>query len=239
MINKSKQKIIIGNCDEKIKDKLKTLGFELLIVRDNENLSVQTKNHADLSVIKLPDGKVVVEKTQTELIAELKRENIEFDLTNSSLKMPYPNDTLLNFSIVGKFVIGNHNHIDSTLKQKIKQNNLIEIQTKQGYANCSIVSIAKNAIITDDENIAKITKANSIETLLISKGDVKLKGHDYGFIGGANGLIEENKVLFLGDIREHKDFEKIKVFLSLHGCEFDFIEDLKLTDIGSFIVVDV
>lgn len=32
--------------------------------------------------------------------------------------------------------------------------------------------------------------------LLISSGDIKLEGYDYGFIGGASGKISDNTVVF-------------------------------------------
>ena len=41
------------------------------------------------------------------------------------------------------------------------------------------------------------------EVLLISSGDIKLEGYDYGLIGGASGKISDNTVVFFGNAEMH------------------------------------
>lgn len=230
MINK----IICGNCDKKILDKLKSFGLEVLLIKDNLSVDPAIKNHADLSVIKISETEIIIEKTQEELIQKLEFLGYKVSRTASSLDKQYPSDVLLNFLIIGKFIIGNYNYADETLKQKIKEYKLTIINTNQGYARCSSLKVNDNALITDDESIEKAAKLSGIDTLLISKGDIKLNGHDYGFIGGASCNINQ-KILFFGELEKHKDSEKIKQFLSKHSCEYEYISGLDLTDIGSAI----
>ena len=96
--------------------------------------------------------------------------------------------------------------------------------------------MSDNAVITDDESIYKALCLNGVDTLLISKGDIVLNGHNYGFIGGASYKISESKVLFFGDITKHRDYKKIADFIEKHGCEIIFL-DFPLTDFGGIIPI--
>lgn len=229
--------VICGICDKKILDKLNLLGYEVILVQPNSNIDPATKNHADLSVIKLSDNEVIVEKTQTKLINYLKNEKHSVTITKSSLNKSYPKDTILNFLMIGNFIIGNIKNADESLTKKIKEKSLTPINVKQGYARCSSIAVNENALITDDKSIAKAATKHGIDTLLIQKGDVKLKGHNYGFIGGASCKLND-KILFFGDITKHKDYDLIASFFKKHKVKFDYISDLHLTDIGSAIVIN-
>ena len=59
--------------------------------------------------------------------------------------------------------------------------------------------------------------------LLISSGDIKLEGYDYGFIGGASGKISDNTVVFFGNAEMHPYYSSIrelclKIKLKLKYC---------------------
>ena len=94
----------------------------------------------------------------------------------------------------------------------------------------------ENSIITDDESVARRAVEKGLNCLLISKGDVSLDGHEYGFIGGASGKILKDEIIFFGDISKHRDYERIEAFIrerKMRIISFDF----PLTDFGGIIPI--
>lgn len=59
---------------------------------------------------------------------------------------------------------------------------------------------------------------------------------DYGFIGGATGLIDNNTLAVNGDINSHPDSEQIKLFCHKYNVDIISLKDDKLVDIGTIIV---
>ena len=113
---------------------------------------------------------------------------------------------------------------------------LSKLDIKQGYCKCSCLVINENALITDDKSIYNIALKNGVDCLLVSKGDVTLPGHNYGFIGGASGKISKTEVLFFGDVTKHRDYKKIADFIEKHGCKIISL-DFPLTDFGGIIPI--
>jgi hypothetical protein len=66
---------------------------------------------------------------------------------------------------------------------------------------------------------------------------IELKGLDYGFIGGASGLISPNLLAFAGDITAHPDFDKIEKFLFKNGINIKILDDGPLMDIGTITII--
>ena len=120
--------------------------------------------------------------------------------------------------------------------KSIRADNLKKINVRQGYCKCSCLNVSENAVITDDECIYKALCLNEIDALLISKGDITLNGHDYGFIGGASGKISKTDILFFGDVTKHRDYKKIAGFIEKHGCKIISL-DFPLTDFGGIIPI--
>jgi hypothetical protein len=77
--------------------------------------------------------------------------------------------------------------------------------------------VSENAVITADKNIARTAEAAGADALLISTAPekIRLDGYDYGFIGGASGMLEDT-VYFTGDISSHPDAERIAEFCKAH-----------------------
>ena len=109
------------------------------------------------------------------------------------------------------------------------------LNCKQGYTKCSVAPIRQNAVLTDDNSIAKALQKNGFDVLLLEKGDVLLQGFRYGFIGGCCTMLSPSEMLFLGDIRLHRNGDAIKAFLQNYGITPICIEKTPLTDIGSLI----
>lgn len=148
----------------------------------------------------------------------------------TELSTHYPLDIAYNVLIYKNHAFGKADYIDQVVKEELQKSNIKLVNVGQGYAKCS-ACICSEGVITADESIYKACCENDINALKITPGFVELKGYEYGFVGGASGVL--NGVLnFFGDIRNHPDYNKIKDF-----CDFDFIPDFPLTDIGTILCI--
>lgn len=146
----------------------------------------------------------------------------------------YPDDAAYNVASTGRFNIHNFKYTDKTILSEIKGE---KIFVTQGYSKCSLCIVDENSVITEDEGIAKALKRHNIDVLKISAGDVRLKGLDYGFLGGASGKIKKNVLAFAGDITSHRDYKKILEFCIKRNVKPISLCEGQLTDIGSIIPV--
>ena len=80
-------------------------------------------------------------------------------------------------------------------------------------------------------------KNNEIDCLLIPKGEIVLDGYNYGFIGGASVKLNNKEILFFGDFADNNTKQMIINFLLKYNMNALFIENKKLTDIGSAIIL--
>ena len=81
-------------------------------------------------------------------------------------------------------------------------------------------------------------KNDGVDVLVISSGNIVLEGYDYGFIGGASGKLNDESVIFFGNIKKHPDYRAIKAFLYKHKSNMIIAcEDMPLTDIGGIVKI--
>lgn len=227
------KKIICGTKDDKILSFFKSEGIDVVEILENNLIDHSVSLHADMAAVHLGENKLLIDQNQTSLYEKLVQLGADVRFADKTVSGNYPYDIGLNFALFGDFAVGNFRYADITLKNEISDK--VKIEVKQGYSKCSILVIGENAIITDDESIYAKTVLNGIDTLLISKGDIMLSGHEYGFIGGASGKISKETIVFFGDIKKHSDFEKITQFILAHNCNFVCTDDGFLRDIGGFI----
>ena len=148
------------------------------------------------------------------------------------IKPKYPNDIVYNITLLGGFAFMN----TATEQEKIVKGGKI-INVRQGYTKCSICIVNENAIITADTGIYRAARENNIDALLISPGNIDLHGMNYGFIGGAAGLIAPDTLSVNGDIAAHPDGERITRFCSDRGVKIIALKSGKIRDIGSILPI--
>ncbi len=151
------------------------------------------------------------------------------------LKSDYPDDCLLNCVRIGNKLICNKNSVSKSILKLAEESGLTIIEVKQGYTKCSVCILNENAIITDDESVYKSAQNFFNDTLLISKGSIRLQTKEYGFIGGATGKLDKNILAFNGRIESHTDHNKIYDILYKYNITADELLDEPLEDIGSII----
>ena len=194
---------------------------------NNKNLQSSVSSHPDMSITPVGDVFVCCPESFKYYKGFLRERVI---CGKTSLSSHYPNDIAYNVLIYKNLAFGKKNYIDTVVLNELEKRNISVINVNQGYAKCSC-TVCDDGVITADDSIYDALIKNDVRALKITPGHVKLSGYDYGFIGGASGIVLE-KLTFFGDISKHPDFLKIKAF-----CDFDYFCDFELTDIGTIFCI--
>lgn len=212
---------------------LKHRGFDVLHTSPCPNIGAPVASHADMLMFRMGDG-FLLERSQTDLAGSFEKSGFAVRLLTRQFSAAYPGDVPLNAAVVGDTLICNPKTVLPEIIAAFKRAGREVIPVRQGYAKCSVCVVSDDSIITEDAGIHRACLAAGMDSLLIAKGFVALKGHDCGFIGGASGNLG-GKVFFTGDIRLHPDFDAIDSFISAHGASADFVENCQITDVGGVI----
>ena len=223
---------IVDTRDSEITDKLKSLGFICHDVIASDCVSEPICRHSDVLYLKSDNFTITISACQKGNIRLLEELGYTVNICDE-LKPGYKTESFLNYIINDEFVIRN----PLTTISCCDINSRKEIFVKQGYTRCSTICVNNRAYITDDEGIYKTLKSNDMDCLKISKGEVQLKGYDYGFIGGASVRLNDKEILFFGDFQNTTDKASVTEFLNKYNMKPIFIENKKLTDIGSRIIL--
>ena len=201
--------------------------YEIVPSFTHKNLQTPVASHPDMTITPVGDVFVCAPESFDYYKAFLGKRVIS---GKTSLSSHYPNDIAYNVLIFKNKAFGKKDYIDPVVLNELKKRNIEFINVNQGYAKCSCC-VCENGIITADDCIYRVLCENNVNSLKITPGHVELSGYDYGFIGGASGVID-GKLTFFGDVSKHPDFLKIKEF-----CDFDYFDNFILTDIGTIFCI--
>ena len=212
--NKLKLAIVDKRIPKNIEIKLNTMGINIIKSTDCSNTYEAIKYHPDISVCKLNDNNIVVAPNVYNYYKNiLKHYGFNIICGNSSIKNKYPYNIHYNIVILESFAIHNFKYTDKVILDYIEKNNIKKINVSQGYCKCCICIVDDNSLITSDEGIYKEVIKYGIDCLLIKKGHIDLFELNYGFIGGCSFLISDTELAFLGNIKNHPDYDKILSFV--------------------------
>lgn len=228
-------KVICGTDDRRILDFFSDESIEVISFEPNRCVDPAISAHADIIALHLSSNDIIIDKSQDALAQVLSDLDMNVHWTEKSISGAYPFDVALNFAVFGDFAVGNFKYADKNLMPLISEKRLINVN--QGYCKCSMLIINESAVVTDDESIYRELMNNDFDCLLISKGDISLVGHEYGFLGGASFKLSHDTVVFFGNVKKHRDFESIKAFLDKHGCSFVCTDDGDFRDIGGIVSI--
>lgn len=231
-----KNVIIDYRASAKTVDALKSMNLNIVKTPQMNTVYTTICGHPDIMIHKMCEGLIVVEPTVYEYFKE-KLAGIEILKGKSILSNKYPLDIAYNAARIGKNLLCNKNFTDEVILNYAEKNSINIIHTKQGYAKCSVCIVSDEAIITSDKNIALAAENNKIDVLRVDDSSIKLIGFEHGFIGGATGLINEKLLAVNGDIKLHTDYDKIYDFCKKYGVTIISLNDDKIEDIGSIIVI--
>lgn len=196
-----------------------------------------TKYHSDLLCTHLGGRYVIVEKANDFLRDGLRDLGFNVVMSREMIGADYPLDCSLNCALIGKYLLCNIKTVDQSLLRYCNNNQYEIVHTEQGYTKCNTCIVNDEAIITSDLSIYTAMKGK-IDILPIELGSIELEGFNYGFIGGATGLIDKNLLAFAGDLALHPCAAKIKTFLMNHNVDaVSLLPNHPLMDVGSILPV--
>lgn len=213
---------------------LRKLDVNIYKTKENKNLLDGLKGHPDLLVHSLPKGNLVVDRDNYDYYKDLFK---DYNIIKSekSLNSIYPRDISLNAVVFKNLFIHNLKYTDKNLLEFYSKKGYKLIDVKQGYTKCNI-SIGKNVLITSDRDI--YYKVKSFEKiLLIDHKQIILPGFNYGFIGGASGLINDT-LYFTGSLKNHSSYNEIIDFLEKNNEKYDFLTSSDIIDYGSILSLE-
>lgn len=224
---------IINTTNKEIVKKLENYGYKCIATEKSTDVSQPISLHADVLYLKTDDKTIYVSECQKNNIELL--ETLGYTVHTVKLSPGYKTESKLNMVVTDDMVLCNPKTcMDlSDLKNKRKI-----IPVNQGYTKCSTVVLDNNYFITEDKSIYNALISNGKNCLLIEKGFVKLDGYNYGFIGGASVYLEAERILlFLGDIKKHKEYLNISNFCSNINIKVNNIQNMDIIDIGGLVIV--
>lgn len=213
------------------KEYLISKGYNPIICPHSNLLYEAVCGHPDMLMHILDNNIVVHNNMDNEFIQILILHNYRVYKSNSSLEIKYPHNIFLNSLNIGNLFVHSIKFTDTNLLSLTKNRKLINVN--QGYTKCSTCIVNDHAIITSDVSIANALSLENIDVLFIPPGDILLPGLNYGFIGGATGLIEDNVLAFYGHLDHYLYGKEVLTFLNKHKVEPVFLRDGKLIDRGS------
>lgn len=231
-----KNAVLDFRASAKTVDALQKLGFNVIKTPEMTTLYTTICGHTDIMIHKLAENLIVTEPTLYDYFCGSLK-NVSVVRGKTVLNAKYPFDIAYNAAKVGKNLFCLEKYTDKVILDYANKNDINIINTKQGYAKCSICIVSDNAIITSDKNIAAAAEKNKIDVLTVDDSSIKLIGFEHGFIGGATGLIAENILAINGDINYHMDCNRILDFCKLHKTDVISLKNGPIIDIGSILII--
>ena len=212
---------------------LNSLNIKTIEIPKDSRLPLPVNSHADLQLLHLGNNKLL---TQNEHLCagDLERK-FDIKMINATPGNKYPNDVKLNCVMIGNKLICNTNTVAKEILEFAEICNMTIINVKQGYTKCSVCIVNENSFITDDKSIFTAVQNFFDDVLLVSKNSIRLKGYNYGFIGGCCGKIDKDKIAFNGAIESHDDYKHIIDFLNRNNTHCVELTNERLTDIGGIL----
>lgn len=226
---------VISNKYPCFADELSKMGHSIIFSDTVKAFPQPEQAHADMQVLTINNDAFVLQ--ECEKLKDLPyKENLIICKSKAGKK--YPENILLNFLYFNNKLYGKASAIDPNLNEYCVKNNIEIVNINQGYARCSTLVLNNHSAITADATIKKALERDGAEMLLISSGDIKLEGYDYGFIGGASGRISDNTMVFFGNAEMHPCYSAIKELCSKNKIEIKILcKNIPLTDVGGIVKI--
>lgn len=224
--------ILAENFPEEAAEKLKKYG-KVVKTKSNKNILKGLDSHTDILVHPLPNGDLLVDRDNLEYYKNIfPDKNIIHSA--SILSKKYPKDILLNAFSFKNYFIHNLKFTDKVLLDYYKNSGYELINIKQGYAKCSCL-VTEDFIITSDGGIYESLK-DFIPIYKIDHGQIKLQNFNYGFIGGATGVLGK-KIFFTGDFSHHSSHEEILKIIKKYNYEIEILSKDPIEDYGTIFFI--
>lgn len=193
--------------------------------------------HPDIQMIYLGDGDIVISPNIYDKYIDIfKQVGLNCIKGNTFLKDKYPYDIAYNGCIIGEYFIHNLKYTDSVVKKIVDEKGLKCINVNQGYTKCNISIVDEHSAITSDAGIYSSLKDIMNVLYIEPDNNIHLEGMQ-GFIGGATGLISNDKWYINGDISNLRESKKVLQFLNERKINCVDKKGFEIFDIGSIILL--
>lgn len=226
--------LVAENFPEESEEKLKEYG-EVVRTKANARVLRGLDTHPDILVHPLPSGDLVVDRNNFDYYKEI-FEDKKIIPSRSSLTGKYPGDILLNAFAFKKIFIHNLKHTDQVILDYYKREGYDLVNIKQGYAKCSCL-VTNDFVITSDGGIYESLR-DLIPIYKIDHGQIKLQNFNYGFIGGASGVLGK-KIFFTGDFSHHSSYEEILKIINKYDYEIEILSKDPIEDYGTIFFIKI
>jgi len=238
--NLPQKKVSFGIIDKRVRNsiitELEKSGISVLLTEGCIDLYEAVAYHPDMFIHHLGGNNIVAAPNAPQsTVRGLIERGFNIIAGRQIISRNYPWDISYNVARIGEYAVCNVMYTDKVLISCLEDSGVKIIDVRQGYAKCSICIVDNEAIVTSDEGIYRSLSKFGFDILKIQPGSILLKGMDYGFIGGASGLISKNDIAFTGNIMLHPDYKKIEKFLCKYNKEIKALDSGKLMDAGTFI----
>ncbi len=213
-------------------------GYRMLKLPRDSRLGEAVCSHPD-TVLFYANGEIITTAEYCDDVAfffsDLREfcPEIKISFTADERSSPYPNDCIMNALVIGDKIFAKADTLSEKIKEFANKHGYTLVHTNQGYPACTVLTFG-NSAITADRGMATALEREGVEVTLIREGSILLDGCDYGFIGGASGVVD-NKVYFFGDISAHPDGELICDTARRAGFVPILLSDEPLRDLGGMI----
>lgn len=224
--------IVAENFPEEAAEKLKAYG-KVVRTRANKNLLRGLDTHTDILTHPLPSGEIVVDRDNLEYYKKIFPDK-KILPSHSILSKEYPKDVSLNAFTFKNYFIHNLKFTDKVLLDYYKNSGYEMIDIKQGYGKCSSL-VTEDFIITSDGGIYESLR-DFIPIYKIKHGEIRLQNFNYGFIGGATGVLGK-KIFFTGDFSHHSSHEEILKIIKKYNYEIEILSKDQIEDFGSIYFI--
>ena len=219
-----------------VEESLTSLGIELIKTVRCRELYEAVDGHPDMQLIHMGGEKIILAPNVFESMSPV-FEKKGFAVTKGVtwLVRNYPGDIAYNVLRMGNYAFHNTKYTDGEIVRELDKQNVELIHISQGYTKCSTCILDSRTIITSDPKLSKTVEKYGIESLLIKPGGIELKNLNYGFIGGASGLISEKHIVITGTLETLEDGNRVIDFLKYKEIKITELGKDKLVDYGSII----
>lgn len=224
--------LVAENFPEESAEKLKKYG-RVVRTKTNARVLKGLDTHPDILVHPLPCGDLVVDRDNSEYYKNIFPDK-KILPSHSILSKKYPKDVPLNAFTFKNYFIHNLKHTDQVILDYYKRAGYDLVNIKQGYAKCSCL-VTKDFIITSDGGIYESLR-DLIPIYKIDHGQIKLQNFNYGFIGGATGVLGK-KIFFTGDFSHHSSYEEILKIINKYNYEIEILSKDPIEDYGSIYFI--
>lgn len=219
-----------------IEGRLNKMGIECIKTVKCRELYEAVDGHPDMLMLHMGDNRIVLAPNiYEEMEPQLAKKGFAVTKGATWLVRNYPGNIAYNVLRMGDLVLHNTKCTDAEVVRVLEKENAKMINVRQGYTKCSVCILDSRTIITSDQKLSIIAEKHGIKCLLIKPGGIKLKGLNYGFIGGASGLLSKNQIAFTGKLESLEDNSKLLDFLDRKGFEIIALCDEEMVDYGSII----